>query len=197
MIREEKTRTKISNESLSSRAFMYYRSLETGFGDRISVYLNVVASAATVNRSVYVWWHQRNQDGTHHAALCLDEVNRRIVWPSNLHVLSQEDFYRQTVYDSIPSKNTIIFDKYRGHIQILVYFRVIVGPGIDVYTISSVCTYILAQILKLFDLAHVKWVDECFHAGVCVFWLAEYVETGSAFVRVITPQVFWNTPRYF
>ena len=97
MICENKARTKISNEGFSSRAFRYYRSLETGFGDRISVYLNVAAAAATVNRSVYVWWHECNQDATHLAELCLDEVNMRIVWPSNLHVLSQEDFCRQTV----------------------------------------------------------------------------------------------------
>ena len=84
------------NETVNVRAFRYDRSLETGFGDRISVYLCVAAAAATVNRSVYVWWHECDQDSNHHAELCLNEVQRRITWPSNLHVLSRNDFYSKT-----------------------------------------------------------------------------------------------------
>jgi len=84
------------NETVGTIAFRYDRSLETGFGDRISVYLCVAAAAATVNRSVYVWWHACNLDSNHHAELCLNEVQRRITWPSNLHVLSREDFYSKT-----------------------------------------------------------------------------------------------------
>jgi len=36
----------------------------------------------------------------------LDEVNMRIMWPSNLHVLSRKDFYRQTVNLSDITYNT-------------------------------------------------------------------------------------------
>jgi len=135
LICEKKTCVKISNEALSSNAtttqthillnnvqriskhcnnteesascaFRYDRSLETGFGDRVSVYLCVAAAAATVNRSVYVWWHQCDADLNHHAELCLDEVNKRIVWPSNLHVLSRKDFYRETANLSDITYNT-------------------------------------------------------------------------------------------
>lgn len=90
---EIKALATIQNETLSERALRYDRSLETGFRDRISVYLFVAAAAANVNRSVYVWWHACNQDSNHHAELCLDEVQLRITWPSNLHVLSRDDFY--------------------------------------------------------------------------------------------------------
>ena len=106
MICEKKACIKSSNEALSSEAFRYDRSLGTGFGDRISVYLSVAAAAATVNRSVYVWWHQCNKDIHHHSELCLDEVNMRIAWPSNLHVLSRNDFYRLTVNLSDITYNT-------------------------------------------------------------------------------------------
>jgi len=30
-----------------------------------------------------------------------------------------------------------------------------------------------------------------------MLWLVEQIETGSAFVWVVIPQVFWDTPGYF
>jgi len=56
-------------------SFKYDRGLKTGFGDRISVLLNVAAAAATVNAHVFVWWHEGRKERTHHADMSLAEVN--------------------------------------------------------------------------------------------------------------------------
>jgi len=74
----------------------YDRALETGFGDRISVYMSIAAVAATVNESVYVWWYDCQTYSEHHAVLCLDKINLHVKWPANLYVLSKEAFDRET-----------------------------------------------------------------------------------------------------
>ena len=80
------------------KSFKYDRGLKTGFGDRISVLLNVAAAAATVNAHVFVWWHEGRKERAYHADMSLAEVNMRIIWPSNLHVLSREEFDRKTYH---------------------------------------------------------------------------------------------------
>jgi hypothetical protein len=72
----------------------YNRALHTGFGDRLSVMLNVAAAAATMSRDVYVFWHGGTGTQKHHSVMSLDEVEKYVVWPKNLKVLPKDEFDR-------------------------------------------------------------------------------------------------------
>lgn len=76
----------------NAQPLRYNRALHTGFGDRLSVLLNVAAAAATLSRDVYVFWHEGSGTPKHHSVLSLDEVEKYVVWPKNLKVLPRDEF---------------------------------------------------------------------------------------------------------
>jgi hypothetical protein len=88
---------------IDSSALRYDRVLNTGLGDRLSVYLSVAAAAASVGRDVYVYWHgmhdvrRGSRVGPRHASLSFDEIDLRTVFPHNLKILSsKEEFDSRT-----------------------------------------------------------------------------------------------------
>lgn len=96
LVNADSVTVEVSGVTEKARGLRYDRVLETGFGDRISVYMSIAAIAATVNESVYVWWHECLDRSEHHAELCLHEINMHVKWPANLHVLSKKDFDKET-----------------------------------------------------------------------------------------------------
>ncbi len=70
------------------------RVLNTGFGDRLSVYLTVAAAAATVSGEVYMFWEPQ------HSSACLasvcelsfDRIQKYVIWPPNLKILPRGYF---------------------------------------------------------------------------------------------------------
>jgi hypothetical protein len=77
-----------------SHRLCYDRALNTGFGDRLSVYLSVAAAAATVSSEVYTFWEaQPPIDGKCSVCdLSLDLVQQYVTWPTNLKVLTKQKY---------------------------------------------------------------------------------------------------------
>ena len=72
----------------------YDRVLNTGFGDRLSVYLTVAAAAATVSGEVYTFWEAKPIEGT--CSVCdvsFDSVQQYVTWPPNLKILTKQKYH--------------------------------------------------------------------------------------------------------
>jgi len=92
---QQKQSQEEAKPQIRSGPLRYNRELSTGFGDRLSVYLNVAAAAATVGADVYTYWFE-SAPSLHHAKLSLAEIESFVTWPKNLHVLSKGQFDIET-----------------------------------------------------------------------------------------------------
>lgn len=70
----------------------YNRVLNTGFGDRLSVYLTVAAAAATVSGEVYTFWEPQPDFGCTVCDVSFDRIQQYVTWPPNLKVLTKEKY---------------------------------------------------------------------------------------------------------
>jgi hypothetical protein len=70
----------------------YDRVLNTGFGDRLSVYLTAAAAAATVLGEVYMFWEPQHSSAcpSNVCELSFDRIQEYAIWPPNLKILPKE-----------------------------------------------------------------------------------------------------------